>query len=115
MTARLGLKVLFGAILASMLCYSAWAATHQPIQDWTGLTQGPDRYWTIATILDAYFGFLTFYVWVFFKERRWFARAAWFTAIMLLGNMAMSTYMLVQLRRLRPNAPILDMLTARNT
>lgn len=115
MTARQGLKFLFGTILISMLCYSAWAATRQPIQAWTGLTEGPNRYWTIATMLDAYFGFVTFYVWVFFKERRWFARAAWFTAIMLLGNMAMSAYMLVQLRKLGPNAPIHDLLTARNT
>jgi hypothetical protein len=40
---------------------------------WGGL-EGPDRYWTIATLMDAYFGFLTFYVWVFYKEMRWLPR-----------------------------------------
>ena len=114
MTARQGLKCLFGTILATMICYTAWAATRQPLLHWTGLTRGPDRYWTIATLLDAYFGFLTFYVWVFFKERRWFGRIAWFVAIMLLGNMAMSVYMLLQLRALRPGAPLLEILSVRN-
>jgi hypothetical protein len=57
-----------------------------------GRTQvGADRYWTIATLLDAYFGFLIFYVWVFFKESRPLPQIAWFVASMLLGNMAMST------------------------
>ncbi len=108
------LRYLFGAILASMLCYTTWAATRQPLQQWTGLTRGPDRYWTIATLLDAYFGFVTFYVWVHYKERRWLARVAWFAAIMALGNMAMSAYVLLQLRKLRPDAPMLDILTLRN-
>src|SRR5450755_2369251 len=53
--------------------------------------------------MDAYFGFLTLYVWVFYKELRRLPRIAWFVAIMLLGNMAMSTYVLLQLMRLRPD------------
>jgi len=63
------------------------ASGRQPVLQWGGLTSGPDRYWTIATLMDAYFGFLTFYVWVFFKEVRALPRIAWFIAIMLLGNM----------------------------
>jgi Protein of unknown function (DUF1475) len=75
---------------------------------------GPDRYWTIATLLDAYFGFLIFYVWVFFKESRPLPRIAWFVASMLLGNMAMSTYVLVQLLRLRPDQDASVIISARN-
>jgi hypothetical protein len=64
--------------------------------------------------MDAYFGFLTFYVWVFFKESRHLPRIAWFVAIMLLGNMAMSAYVLLQLVRLRPDQAVSTILSARN-
>jgi hypothetical protein len=61
-------------------------------------------------LFDAYFGFLTFYVWVAYKERHWAAKAMWFVLIMGLGNMAMSTYVLIQLFKLRPEQPALAML-----
>ena len=53
--------------------------------------------WFIATLMDAYFGFLTFFLWVAYKETTWIARGSWFIAIMLLGNFAMSGYLLWQL------------------
>ena len=113
MSTKTALKILFYCILISLLICSVWAGSQQSILHWGGL-QGPDRYWTIATMMDAYFGFLTFYVWVFFKESRWFARIAWFIGIMLLGNMAMSAYVLLQLARLRPDQGASAILTARN-
>jgi isoprenylcysteine carboxyl methyltransferase (ICMT) family protein YpbQ len=108
------LKALFTCILVSLVIYTIWAGTRQSVFDWGGLTTGPDRYWTIATLMDAYFGFTTFYVWVFYKERGWIARIAWFLAIMLLGNMAMSSYVLLQLARLRSDQPATDLLLTRN-
>jgi len=114
MTSKTALKTLFLCILAAMIFITALASGHQPVQQWGGLTAGPDRYWTWATLMDAYCGFLTFYVWVLFKESRWLPRLGWFVAIMLLGNMAMATYVLVQLMRLRPNQPAADILIARN-
>jgi hypothetical protein len=103
MSTKTALKILFSCIFLSLLVYTGWAGTRQSVLHWGGLTSGPDRYWTIATLMDAYFGFLTFYVWVLFKEQRWLTRIAWFAAIMLLGNMAMSAYVLLQLARLRPD------------
>jgi cell division protein FtsW (lipid II flippase) len=114
MAAKLSLTTLFAAILVCMLVCTGIATVHQSIVDWRGLTTGPDRYWTIATLSDAYFGFITFYVWVFYKERRWPARIGWFIAIMALGNMAMATYMLVQLARWRDGEPPSALLAARN-
>jgi hypothetical protein len=38
----------------------------------------------------------------------------WFIAIMLLGNMAMSAYVLRELFRLRPDQAAREILTARN-
>jgi predicted permease len=62
--------------------------------------------WFIATLFDTYFGFLTFYAWLAYKETKWFARVAWLIAILLLGNIAMSFYMLLTLFRLPANATI---------
>ncbi len=114
MPAKTTLTVLFALILISMIACTGFASWRQSMFDWGGLTSGPDRYWTIATLFDAYFGFLTFYLWVHYKERRWAARAAWFIAIMTLGNMAMATYALIQLTRLRDGEPASAILTTRN-
>ena len=114
MPARAALQLLFAAILVTMIGVTTWATLRQPVWQWGGLTQPPDNGWTIATLFDAYFGFVTFYVWVACKERRWVPRVGWLIAILLLGNMAMSTYVLLQLRRLPKDAPLAALLTARH-
>jgi hypothetical protein len=106
MSSRTVLRLLFGGMLLSLLGWTVWASTQQPVWAWQGITTGPDRWWTIATLIDAYYGFITFYVWVWFKESSPVARLAWFIAIMSLGTMAMSTYVLLQLARLRPDEPV---------
>ncbi len=114
MSTKTALKILFTGVLLSLLICTAWAALHQPVWRWSGLTSGQNRYWTMATLLDAYFGFLTFYVWVFYKEIQWSRRILWFIGIMLLGNMAMSCYVLLQLFQLQPGQPAADALLGRN-
>lgn len=99
------LQMLFGFILVSLFCYTTYASFQQSVLDWQGLVRPPDNWWTIATLIDAYYGFLTFYVWVFYKESRWLPRLGWFVAIMLLGNMAMAAYVLIQLSRLGKDEP----------
>jgi hypothetical protein len=110
MTGRTMLKLLFGSILLVMLWVTVQASLQQSVLDWGGLVNEPDRWWTIATLADAYCGFLTFYAWVFYKERRALARTGWFVAIMLLGNFAMATYVLLALSRLRDDQPIEQLL-----
>jgi len=110
MSPRTTLFVLFGGILAAMLAVTTTASLHQPLWEWGGLTAEPDRWWTYATLADAYFGFLTFYAWVFYKEARAASRIGWFVAIMLLGNMAMAVYVLLQLARLPADAPLSQLL-----
>ena len=114
MPSKSALRVLFSVILVSMLIVTAWAGTRQSMFAWGGLTTGPDRYWTIATLMDAYFGFLTFFVWVLYKETRLLPRVLWFVAIMSFGNMAMSLYVLVQLSTQRSGGSVADLLSARN-
>jgi uncharacterized protein DUF1475 len=113
-TDRTLLKLLFSGIFLVMVAGTGWASLHQALQHWGGLTAGPNRYWTIATLMDAYCGFFTFYAWVFYKESRWLPRIGWFLAIMALGNMAMSVYVLLQLMRPGPPQPASMLLTSRN-
>ena len=110
MNARTFLFFLFGVIFVTLLAWTSFAGSQQAVWDWQGLTREPDRWWTIATLMDAYYGFITFYVWVCFKEQTHTARAIWFVAIMALGNMAMSVYVLIALFKLKPNEPVINVL-----
>lgn len=54
--------------------------------------------WAMATLYDAYFGFITFFCWLAWRERSLGIKLVWFVLIMGLGNMALSLYVvLVQL------------------
>lgn len=111
---KTALRLFFGFIFLSLLAYTSFASTQQPVWEWQGLTLGDDRWWTIATLIDAYYAFLTFYAWVLYKERRALPRVLWFVGIMLLGNMAMAAYVLLQVQRLPAEASTADLLTTRN-
>lgn len=110
MNARTTLRLLFGAILVVMLAVTTRASLMQPVWEWQGLVTEPERWWTIATLADAYCGFLTFYAWVYYKEARPAARCGWLLAILLLGNIAMAVYVLQQLTRLRDDEPVENLL-----
>jgi hypothetical protein len=108
------LQTLFGFILVSLTAYNLWVSTRQSVLDWGGLTTPPDNLWTIATFIDAYYGFITFFVWVLWKETRALPRILWFVAIMALGNIAMSAYVLRQLARLESGDSAGVLLATRN-
>ena len=108
------LQWLFAFIFVTLIGFTIWASTRQSVFDWGGLTTAPDNLWTIATLIDAYYGFITFYVWVLWKEPRALPRLGWFVAIMLLGNIAMSSYVLLQLARLKTGETMATLLSARN-
>ena len=98
------LRCLFFAILITMLVGTGWAMAQEGVFE-GGAHMMPIR-WAVMTLFDAYFGFITFFVWVAYKETSNVARVAWFIAIMLLGNMAMATYMLIQLFRVPADASL---------
>ena len=105
------LRGLFLLVLGSMLWVTGWASLHCPLFAVPpGVATHP---WFIATLFDAYWGFTTFFVWVCFKQTSWIARAAWFVAIMLLGNIAMSAYCLDELFRTPRDGRLADLLTVR--
>jgi hypothetical protein len=51
--------------------------------------------WGLATMFDAYFGFLAFWLYTAWRERTVAARLGWFVALMLLGNFAIAGYALL--------------------
>ena len=55
--------------------------------------------WFQVTLLDAYCGFLIFYLWVAWREKTLLGRSIWFVLIMCFGNMATAAYVLLQLFR----------------
>jgi len=98
------LKVLFAAIFLWMtvatirtsLTVSLWSA-------WDSYAANP---WAVATLYDAYCGFITFWVWVAYKEKTILSRVLWLILIFGLGNIATSFYVLIQLFRLKPDQPL---------
>jgi hypothetical protein len=105
------LRILFAAVLASMLGVTSWASLQCPL--FAVPREVFMHPWFIATLADAYWGFLTFYVWVAYKQTSWLARVAWFVAIMLLGNIAMAAYCLAELSLAAPGNRIETLLTIR--
>lgn len=92
---------IFSVILVAMLIVTSWASTYENvIAATTRLIKEP---WMVATLFDAYFGFLTFFIWVCYKELKTLNKVIWFVAIMVLGNIAMSVYVLLEIRRLKDN------------
>lgn len=100
---RLFLMFLFIGILAIMTIATVSASLARPVWDNGALLRDP---WFVATLCDAYCGFLTFFAWVAYREQSMISRLLWFVAIMLLGNFAMASYVLLGLFRLAPDQPV---------
>ena len=55
--------------------------------------------WGLATMFDAYFGFLAFWLYTAWRERTVGARLGWLIALLLLGNFALAAYALLCLKQ----------------
>jgi hypothetical protein len=98
----------FILVLLAMLAITTYASLDRSILNaGSQLTSDP---WFRATLADAYFGFLTFYVWVAYKEVGLFKKLVWFVVIMTLGNIAIASYLLWQLWGLDQYATPADLL-----
>ena len=105
------LRVAAIVVLLSMLCVTTWAS------DLVALWKMPRALathpWFIATLFDTYFAFLAFWAWVAYKETSYLARGLWLVAILLLGNIAMSIYVLREFFRVPAGARFEDVLLRR--
>lgn len=106
------LRGLFAVVFGSMLGVTSWASLHCPLFDIPSDVIGHP--WFMATLLDAYWGFITFYVWAAWKERSGAARVLWLPAVLLLGNFAMAAYFLRELFAIRTTEEIGLVFTRRN-
>lgn len=98
-------------VLAVMLYVTVSASLHEDIVSATrGLWPDP---WFRATLADAYCGFLFFWLWVAWREQSLAQGVLWFVLIMILGNLAMAGYVLLQVRRLQPEEGIEALLLPR--
>lgn len=106
-----GLCLFCAVVLVAMLAVTTWASRQVPLWEIPGSVGGHP--WFIATLFDAYFAFLTFYLWLAYKETSALARVLWLIAILVLGNFAISGYLLLQLYRLPKDATMADLLLRR--
>ena len=105
---KIFLKCLFGLIFVFMVVMTARTALLEPLFISGSISPGVRAQfngspWAVATLYDAYFGFITFFCWVAYRECSNLSRGIWFLLIMALGNIAMSAYVLIQLFNLRPS------------
>lgn len=105
------LRVAAGFVLVAMLAVTTWASLEVAL--WKMPREVLTRPWFIATLCDTYWAFLTFYLWLAYKETSKPARVLWLIAILLLGSIAMAGYMLIQLFRLPKTATMEDLLLRR--
>jgi hypothetical protein len=114
---RRNLLLLSLAALLSLVGVSIWATAQIGIGDAIRVLVEQPRAgshpWFVATLFDAYFGFLWFWAWIAYKETSNAARALWLVLVLGLGNLAMAAYMLLQLRRLPPDATPAQLLLRR--
>lgn len=106
------LRALFVLILLGMLAVIITASIDQSMFEAVGKMW--PHWWFKVTLADAYFGFITFFVWVAYKELRLWRKLVWFASIMLLGNLATSAYMLLQLFKLKEGDTLETLLSRRN-
>jgi hypothetical protein len=102
------LRIVFMVVLVAMLAVTTWASNI--IALWKTPMEVLGHPWFIATLFDTYFAFLTFWLWVAYKQRGWGSRIGWLLAIFVLGNIAMATFMLIQLFKLPANAKIEELI-----
>jgi hypothetical protein len=105
------LKIFGWIVLAAMIGVTTWASLEKGV-GWGFQWLFSER-WGIATLFDAYFGFLFFFLWVLFKEARPLHRFAWFIFIILFGNIAMAIFFLRQVYGMKKEARVSDLFLSR--
>ncbi len=100
------------AVLAIMLYVTISASLQQDLVSATRQLW-PDL-WFRATLADAYCGFLFFWLWLAWREQSAAKGVLWFVLIMALGNLAMASYILLQLRNWNPSDGVARLLLGKH-
>ncbi len=105
------LRLLYVVIFLVMIALTVWSAINENIMAIPPLVL--NDVWFKATLFDAYFAFLSFFLWICYREKSILLKGFMFIAIVCLGNIAMSLYVLIALYRLRPGEGV-EKLFSRN-
>lgn len=108
---RAALAVFFVLAIVGMAYFTVTASLERSV--FAALDEPASVPWFHATLADAYFAFLTIYLWVAYKERRPLARIVWLLLFLALGTFAFSAYALRELYRLEPGESFATLLTRR--
>src|SRR3546814_4656957 len=78
------LKIIFTLALIAIVGTTGWASMQMPV--WDTPRAVVTHPWFIATLVDTYLAFFTFWLWVAYKERSNIARVLWLLLILALGR-----------------------------
>lgn len=87
-------------VFAGMVAVTTWASLDANVL--VGFQRVLADRWGVATLFDAYFGFLWFWLWIAYKEGTPGRALLWAVLLAALGNLAMAAYVMVQLARQQP-------------
>lgn len=74
-------------------------------KEWDFLSSIP---WMKATLVDFYINTVVIFAWMSFRENKWSARILWLLLFILLGSMATTLYVLIQLFSLKKDEPVIN-------
>jgi hypothetical protein len=95
--------IFFGSVLIVMIGLTTAASLDRGI--FVALDDLWPDLWFRATLADAYFAFLTVYLWVAWRERTIAARVLWFFVFMGLGSIGIALYVLTRFLPGKPDVP----------
>ena len=97
-----GLWIFAMVVFLAMVAVTTWASLDANVL--VGFQRLLADRWGLATLADAYFGFLWFWLWIAYKEASLGRSLLWLVLLFALGNLAMAAYVMIQLARLKPGA-----------
>lgn len=99
------------AVFAAMVAVTTWASLEANVL--VGFQRMLADRWGVATLFDAYFGFLWFGLWIAYREVSPGRSLLWLLLLFTLGNLAMAAYVMMQLSRLKPGEGVEALLLRR--
>ena len=91
------LRGLFAVMLVAMVGLTVAASLDRDLM--TAAGELWPHLWFRATLADAYFAFLTVWLWIASRETTWVGRVVWLGLVLSLGSIAIAAYMLRWLSR----------------
>lgn len=98
---KLFLKVLFTVLFGTIVFTVVSTSIESNLfTEWNFLATIP---WMKATLIDFYINTIVIFIWICYRETSIIIKIIWLAALILLGSMAATAYVLIQLFRLSPS------------